>query len=183
MNKVDKHKLYSMYIDKQMPMHKIASEMGIAIGTVYNYLKKYDIETRNQKNTFTMLGRKLDDNQKARISKLHKGKVLSEETKKKISESSKRGGIGHKKNRSDGYIGIYFPDHPNSNNDGYIMEHILVMEALVGRHLEADECVHHINLKRDDNRKENLKLMTTSEHMSYHMRKRWKNKKGGMTYQ
>lgn len=87
------------------------------------------------------------------------------------------GGIGHKKKRADGYIAIYFPDHPRSNSEGYIMEHILVMEALVGRHLNEDECVHHINGKRDDNRAKNLQLMTKREHMSYHSKKRWEKKK------
>lgn len=37
-----------------------------------------------------------------------------------------------------------------------------------------DECVHHINHKRDDNRLCNLRLMTKSEHMSMHMKERFK---------
>lgn len=58
------------------------------------------------------------------------------------------------------------------------------MEALIGRHLKDNECVHHINEKRDDNRKENLKLMTIKDHMSYHATKRWERirEKEGMTY-
>lgn len=100
-----------------------------------------------------------------------------------MSESTKQGGIGHKK-RSDGYIAIYFPDHPKSTADGYIMEHDLVMECLIGRHLNPEEVVHHINFKRDDNRKENLKLMTFKEHAAFHMKRRHEEKqKGGMTYQ
>ena len=87
------------------------------------------------------------------------------------------GGIGHKKKRTDGYVAVYFPDHPNSNNSGYIMEHVLVMECLIGRHLRADECVHHINENKADNRGANLKLMTKKEHMSYHMKKRHEDKK------
>lgn len=52
------------------------------------------------------------------------------------------------------------------------MEHDLVMECLIGRHLKDDEVVHHINEIKDDNRKCNLQLMTASEHMSYHAKKR-----------
>lgn len=170
--------LYDLYIEQQKPMHQVADELGIAIGTVYNYLKKYEIETRDQKETFTMLGRKHSDRVCQIISMTHKGKTLSDETKHKISESHKIGGIGHKKTRSDGYIYIYFPDHPMSTADGYIMEHVLVMECLIGRHLKKEECVHHINKERNDNRKENLKLMTRSEHMSFHAKERWDIKKG-----
>lgn len=95
----------------------------------------------------------------------------------KISKSKKVGGIGHKKLRADGYIYIYFPDHPNATKDGYIMEHDLIMECIIGRHLKDDEVVHHINGIRNDNRKENLKLMTFTEHARYHMLERYRNKK------
>lgn len=101
---------------------------------------------------------------------------MSDETRKKMSDSHRRGGVGHKKRRSHGYIAIYFPDHPLSNSDGYIMEHQLVMECLIGRHLKKYECVHHMNFIRDDNRKENLQLMTINEHMSLHSKLGHQNK-------
>lgn len=57
------------------------------------------------------------------------------------------------------------------------MEHDLVMECIIGRHLKDDEVVHHINGVRNDNRKENLKLMTFSEHARHHMLERCRNKR------
>lgn len=183
MNKVNKETLWEMYVINKNTMRQISYELGIAIGTVHKYLKQYDIPTRNQKETFTTKGRKLSQEERERISKLHKGKVVSKETREKMSKSMKKGGIGHKKKRKDGYITIYFPDHPKSASTGYIMEHILVMECLIGRHLKDDEVVHHINNKRDDNRKENLQLMTFKEHAGFHMKQRHLKKKGGMTYQ
>ena len=44
------------------------------------------------------------------------------------------------------------------------MEHRIVMESAIGRRLRKDEIVHHRNRKRDDNRLENLELMTKQHH-------------------
>lgn len=103
--------------------------------------------------------------------------------KKKIRENHLIKGIGHKKIRKDGYVSIYFPDHPQSTKEGYIMEHILVMECNIGRWLKDNEVVHHKNHIRNDNRIENLQLMTFSEHARLHMLERINKRKGVMTYQ
>lgn len=158
-------------------MKEISEILGVAVGTVYNYIKLYHIPSRPEHQGFK--GKHHTEATKLKIKEANSGKVLSNETIEKISESSKVGGIGHKKERSDGYIAVYFPDHPCSSSDGYIMEHILVMEAIIGRHLRDFECVHHINENKKDNRKENLKLMTNSEHMSFHSKKRWEEKRKG----
>jgi len=181
MKKVDKEKLHELYVVEGKPMHQVASEMNLSVGCVYNNLHKYGIPTRQPHQG--MKGKKLSEDAKARISKCHKGKVVSKETRAKMSNALKKGGIGHKKKRSDGYISIYFPDHPKSTADGFIMEHVLVMECIIGRHLKDDEVVHHKNGIRHDNRKENLQLLTFKEHAAYHMRERHAKKKGGMTYQ
>ena len=106
---------------------------------------------------------------------------MSEETKLKLSQSNK-GRFknpseygGHRKKRIDGYVKVYVPDHPLSTKDGYVMEHILVMEKAIGRYITREEAVHHINKKRDDNRLENLQLMTFKEHASLHSKERWEN--------
>jgi hypothetical protein len=49
-----------------------------------------------------------------------------------------------------------------------VAEHVLVAEQTLGRHLERDERVHHVNLRKRDNRPENLVVTNQSEHSRWH---------------
>jgi len=73
---------------------------------------------------------------------------------------------------SDGYKRVYV-------NGKLVYEHILIVEKDIGRKLfkhptdpGLDEVVHHDNETKDDNRIENLILMTRSQHVSLHHAKR-----------
>jgi hypothetical protein len=69
----------------------------------------------------------------------------------------KGGKTYHKK----GYVMVRATEHPRGNsNRGYVFEHILVMEDVLGRYLLPTENVHHKNGVKDDNRPDNLELWT-----------------------
>lgn len=65
-----------------------------------------------------------------------------------------------------GYIHIIRPDHPAADKRGRIYEHRWIMEQKLGRYLDKNEVVDHINGIRDDNRPENLRLFNSNgEHL------------------
>ena len=75
---------------------------------------------------------------------------------------------GGRKIDGKGYILIYKPEHPFARNT-YIFEHRLVMEAYLGRYLNPEEVVHHMNNQPNDNRIENLQLFPNKDaHTKYH---------------
>ena len=68
-----------------------------------------------------------------------------------------------------GYVFVKNDKHPFCNRQGYIFKHRLVMEKHIGRFLNPEEQVHHLNNNHSDNRLCNLKLFkNNSEHMKYH---------------
>ena len=71
---------------------------------------------------------------------------------------------GGRFNTTDGYVRVYAPDHPNTCEDGYILEHRLVLAQKLGRSLKRSEVGHHFNGIKNDNRPENLIAIEAGAH-------------------
>ena len=75
-----------------------------------------------------------------------------------VANANWKGGLHVTKASGGGYIKEMSPEHPARDGSGYVMQHRLVMEREIGRHLLPTERVHHKNGDRQDNRPENLEL-------------------------
>lgn len=72
------------------------------------------------------------------------------------------------------YRYILMPMHPDARPNGYILEHRLIAEKMIGRRLKKKEVVHHINRNTFDNRPENLKVLSGhAEHRREHKITSW----------
>lgn len=86
-----------------------------------------------------------------------------------------------------GYLKVYCPDHPTcarvnglrlaKANGGYyrkqryVWEHRLVAERQLGRYLNPNEVVHHVNGNKQDNRPENLIVFqSNADHLAHDLR-------------
>lgn len=64
--------------------------------------------------------------------------------------------VGHKRTESNGYVEVKTPN-------GWMREHVHIMEQHLGRQVIIGETVHHKNGVRNDNRIENLELWAKAQ--------------------
>lgn len=175
LNHITDEAIRSLYWDDGLSGKQIARKLGCTSAAVSMRMKASGIPTRSphdypptekQKTTWKANGKRLSASPESAAARSKAGR----------KNRGRRFGDyefgGHEKKRSDGYIKVYVPDHPHATADGYVMKYTLVMERHIGRLLNEDEVVHHVNHVRNDNRLENLRLMTKHEHQSLHMRER-----------
>jgi len=99
----------------------------------------------------------LRDGTYRKVEDLQPGDSMMPFYRKDLFEGAKEG--------TRGYSWIYTMD---DRFRGWTKEHQMVAEWIAGRNLAEDEVVHHINFVKTDNRPENLKIMSKSDHDSYH---------------
>lgn len=64
-----------------------------------------------------------------------------------------------------GYIRRLIGQHPRADVNGYVLEHVLIAEHALGRHLPDKVEVHHVNEHKSENRNSNLVIC---EDRTYH---------------
>lgn len=165
-----------LYRTGKYTIQQIAEAQSVSAGKMYYALRDAGCEfihtRRKEASPEEWLHRSL----------ANKGKKISEAQRKAISERNScnyngLNGYGHTKKQNCGYVLVYVPKHPRAHKDGYQMLHTVLMERKIGRYLNDDEVVHHINHDRKDNRIENLLLMNKKEHMSMHMKERYEKRR------
>jgi transposase-like protein len=146
----DRDWLYQKYVIEQKSLKEIALETGIPSRTVYVWLLQFGINPRTTKEALST----------ERFHRRNRGKHSGEKSPR---------WNGGKKVACGGYVLVAAKDHPLCDSCGYVMEHRLVMEKILGRYLKPEEAVHHVDGDVKNNKPDNLILFSsTGEHTAHH---------------
>jgi hypothetical protein len=76
---------------------------------------------------------------------------------------------GGKYVNSQGYVLIWTPGHHRADANGYVPEHILVMEKVLGRPILYPEAIHHFGARHDNDPGKLMLFKTNGIHIAYHL--------------
>lgn len=175
---ITKELLEKWYLTDKKSLAQIARMVGCGYATVQRLFVGYCIPRRafSTKGLQPCLGRVLSDETKKKIGDAHRGISLSPEHREKVIKTL-RPGVGRGQDhpgwkggiiRRAGYVYIWMKDHPRVLANGYVKRAVLVAEKKLGRYLVDGEITHHINCVKDDDRPENIAIISASEHRSIH---------------
>ncbi len=154
-------------------LEKVAEKYGVSKKLILNYMKRYGIERAKRRDPELLV---------QAITALAECGIASKDiaitlniTVEYVNLLARTNGIEitnrfHKGHviTHNGYRLIIVQDHPYADGKGYVREHRYVMERHLGRYLNPEELVHHINGNKLDNRIENLVLDALANHTSMH---------------
>lgn len=149
--------LQEHYYQKELSLQDIAEITGTTRKNVEYWMSKFGLERRDDESRYTQRYlQKISETSKGRIpfSKgltKHDHPSIMKISQKVSGENSPRWNGGEYISQH-GYRFIRDLSHPKADKDGYVLEHRVVMEYILGRPLTDGEVVHH----RDFNRRNNI---------------------------
>lgn len=157
---IDPEKLSFLYAESRLSIPQIGEQLNVSLSTIRLRLKECGL-LRSRAEAVRLA------RDQGRLGSGNRGKtrVFTEDWKRNLSASlcaSKGKTAAGVSLKPSGYIEITRGEHKSRS------EHVVVMEAHIGRRLNKDEVVHHIDRNRSNNDLSNLQLMTRSEHTRMH---------------
>ena len=127
----------------------LAKKFGVASITIRRILEEHGIKIRSYREMT--------------LNAIKQGRNSNSELQRKTASKlwTGKGNPRYRHGKNNGYKMIKV-------DNKWIPEHRYIMEEHLGRKLEKNEVVHHMNFDRHDNRIENLEVMTIAEHISLH---------------
>lgn len=86
------------------------------------------------------------------------------------------------KGNPERYVVLNKPNHPNSNTQGKVREHVYKASLALGRKLKTGEHVHHVDYNPRNNSSTNLVVCSNSYHRLLHARTDALNSCGDANY-
>lgn len=166
------------YYEKEFSMTDIAEITGSTRKNIEYWMNKFGLPRRDDQGRYTdRCLQKISETGKGRVpfskglTKYDHPAIMKISEKVKGQNSYRWNGGSTVNNR--GYRLVSEPNHPKADKDGYVLEHRLVMEFMLGRLLKSEEVVHHRDCNRKNNVTSNLFLFpNSSAHTSFHNYKR-----------
>lgn len=169
-----KQEIIDVY-NSNLSMLKTAEHFGVSKKLVMNWMNGYGIRrvTRGIRRELKEPIRRFIAEDKYTIAEVAELLCVSVDTVNQVCRDIGKPGAFNKFHKGFitakfGYIKLRVPSHPFADSKGYVAEHRLVMEDYLGRYLDPDEIVHHVDGVKNNNSIDNLELCSLKAHTAWH---------------
>jgi len=150
--------LEKLYLEDKKSIPDISVICSLPKSTVRKMLIDSGVKLRSRAEGFSLALGKMGVHNIGR-----KRPPMSAEQRQKISLAR----LGSKHTKGTRITKSVYVEFTTGINKGRL-EHVVAIEQCIGRGLDSNECVHHLNHVKTDNRIENLLLMTRQAHAELH---------------
>jgi len=154
--------LRALYEEQQLSLPQIAERTSLSVSAVRSRLLRAGVTLRSHEEAIRLRSRHLSERARGR-----RRRPFTELHRRNISQARRRHGDRYAKGvtaTATGYLKYTRGPHKHR------LVHVVRMEERLGRRLLPDETVHHIDGDRQNNREDNLALVTRAGHCRLHRR-------------